>query len=401
MNTQRVILIDANIERRAVWRAHLRQIPSCRLVTDVGDMARAPTLIRAGRPDVVIIGHELPDSGGIHLARRLSHEMPGLPVIVLAATARCHDVVAALRAGVVDFLIDPSPHEVRSVLAGLMPVADDTPAGTGQVFAVFSPKGGTGQTSLAANTAIALHQETGRTVAVVDLNGRHGQLDLQLDVYPSCSWLEAVGRGLPWQQALHPHRSGITLVVASRSADAVPAEAVQHLLQTLSRRFDYIVVDADHRAPSGTLAALRSAVAALIPVRLDLGGLRAAQLALQIAQEQRVPAERLRLVTLGSGLPGGLSPAAISEILKHPIAFGLPDDPVVAAAAIDRGVPVQLAEPDSLLASGVRGLVRELAGLTPMVVPESGGLQGLKQWLKRLTSRSAARTGGPPSRAHR
>jgi pilus assembly protein CpaE len=401
MDIKRLILVDASPTRRALWCAHLQQIPFCRLVADVGDMGRAAAHVRDLHPDLVLIGHELPDSGAIHAARRLVAEMPGLPVVILADSAGRADVLQALRAGVQDFLIKPTPHEVRAVIARLTHVSPGELAGGGRVVTVFTPKGGTGQTSLAANVAIALHQETGRSVVVVDLNGRHGQLDLQLDLYPPCSWLEAIGKGLSWERALHPHRSGITLVSASRRAESVPADAVQHILQTLCRRFDYVVVDADHRSQPGTVSALRAAVITLVPVRLDLGGLRAAQLAVQIGLEQHLPADRLRLVTLGAGTPGGLTNEAVSEILKHAIACRLPDDPAGARAAIDRGVPVVLSEPDSPLAVGMRRLARDLAGLTPAAVPEGGGLHGLKLWLRRLTSRNGVRIAAQPSRGLR
>lgn len=403
MDSKRLILIDANADRRAAWRGHLQQIPFCRLMRDLGDMGRAPALVRDLRPDFVVVGHELPDSGGIHLARRLIHETPGLTVLVLADEARSEDVLQALRAGVRDFLVRPTPHELRAALSRLAHVpAFAEPTGEGRTIALFSPKGGTGQTSLAANIAIALQQESGKSVALVDLNGRAGQLDLHLDLYPPCSWLEAVGNGLPWERACHPHRSGPTLVVASRSADVVAPEAVQHLLPALSRRHAFVVTDVDHRPHAGAVTALKAAAAILVPVRLDLGGLRAAQLALQIAREHHIPLDRLRLLTIGSGTPGGLSPQAVADILKHTVAWRLPDEPAVAAAAIDRGVPVVLGDPHSGLALAVRRLARELAGLANDDVPAVGsGFQSLVDWWRRLTSRSVGRTDVRPSRVLR
>jgi pilus assembly protein CpaE len=403
MSSKRVILIDANADRRALWCGHLQQIPFCRLMRDIGDMARAPGLVREARPDFVIVGHELPDSGGIHLARRLIQDSPGLAVLVLADEARCEDVLQALRAGVRDFLVRPTPHELRATLSRLAHLpAFAEPTGGGRTIALFTPKGGTGQTSLAANVAIALQQESGKSVALVDLNGRSGQLDLHLDLYPPCSWLEAIGKGLPWERACHPHRSGTTLVVASRSADAVAPEAVQHLLPALARRHDFIVADVDHRPHAGAVAALRAAAAILVPVRLDLGGLRAAQLALQIAQEHHIPPDRLRLLTIGGGTPGGLSPQAVSDILKHDVAWRLPDEPALTTAAIDRGIPVVVGDPHSLLAQSVRRLARDLAGLANDEAPAgSGGLQSLRDWWRRFTSRSVGRTDARPSRVLR
>jgi pilus assembly protein CpaE len=403
MDSKRVILIDANAERRATWRGHLQQIPFCQLVRDVGEMGRVPALVREQRPDLVLIGHELPDSGGIHLARRLIQEAPGLAVLILADAARSEDVLQALRAGVREYLVRPTPHELRAALARLAHVpACAEPTGGGRLIALFTPKGGTGQTSLAANLAIALHQESRRSVGLVDLNGRAGQLDLHLDLYPPCSWLEAIGKGDSWEKACHPHRSGPSLVVASRCADAVAPEAVQHLLPAMARRFETIVADVDHRPTPGTIATLKAAAAVLIPVRLDLGGMRAAQLALQIAQEHHLPADRLHLVTIGAGTPGGLSPQAIGDILKHPVAWRLPDDTPLATAAIDRGVPLLVGEPGSSLAHAVRRMARDLAGLAHDEAPAGGGgLQGLKEWWRRITNRSVGRTDGRPSRVLR
>jgi pilus assembly protein CpaE len=403
MSSTRVILIDANPERRARWRGHLRQIPFCQVVGDVGDMGRAPAAVREQRPDIVLIGHELPDSGGIHLARRLIHDQPGLSVLILGDAGRGEDVLQALRAGVRDYLVRPTPHELRAVLARIAqpPVVAEAPGG-GRIISLFTPKGGTGQTCLAANIAIALHQETAKSVAVVDLNGRAGQLDLHLDLYPPCSWLEAIGKGQSIDKACHPHRSGTTLVVASRSADAVAPEAVQHLLPALARRHDFIVADVDHRPHPGAVAALQASWAILVPVRLDLGGLRAAQLALQIVREHRIPLERVRLLTIGGGSPGGLSPQAISDILKHPVAWRLPDESALTSAAIDRGVPLVLGDGSSPLALAVRRLSRDLAGLANDEAPaESGGLSSLKEWWRRITSRSVARTDARPSRVLR
>lgn len=403
MSSKRVILIDGNTDRRATWRSHLQLMPFCRLLRDSGDMARAPGVVRDLRPDVVVVGHELPDSGGIHLARRLIQDQPDLAVVVLADEGRSDDVLQALRAGVRDFLVRPTPHEMRAVLARLAhvpPLAE--PVGDGRTIALFTPKGGTGQTSLAANVAIALHQESQRSVALVDLNGRAGQLDLHLDLYPPCSWLEAIGSGLPWERACHPHRHGPTLVVASRSADVVAPEAVQHVLPALSRRHAFVVTDVDHRPHPGAVVALRAATAILVPVRLDLGGLRAAQLALQIAQEHHIPLARVRLVTIGGGTPGGLSPQAVSDILKHAVAWRLPDEPGLTAAAIDRGVPVVVGAPHTALAQSIRRLARDLAGLANDEAPAgSGGLLGLREWWRRVTSRNGGRIDARPSRALR
>lgn len=57
--------------------------------------------------DLVVVDLMLPGKSGMDILRELSHERPGLPVIVLTARGEIEDRVGGLDAGAVDYIVKP------------------------------------------------------------------------------------------------------------------------------------------------------------------------------------------------------------------------------------------------------------------------------------------------------
>ena len=110
---------------------------------------------------------------------------------MLTAEREIEQRVRGLRAGADDYLIKPFHQaellaRMKSLLARFAPregLVGRPPLG--RVAAFYGAKGGVGTTTIAINTAIALHRELGRKVCLVDGNLQFGDhrvfLDLGLD----------------------------------------------------------------------------------------------------------------------------------------------------------------------------------------------------------------------------
>ncbi len=121
-------------------------------------------------------------------------------------------------------------------------------ARTAAVVAFASGKGGTGKTTLAVNTAIALHQR-GRRVVIVDCDFGLANAHLLLGVNPERTLAHVLEGGLGVADAvvatahgpsLVPGGSGVTSLA---DLDERHMESLAHALQELSGRFDVVVLD--------------------------------------------------------------------------------------------------------------------------------------------------------------
>jgi two-component system nitrate/nitrite response regulator NarL len=75
------------------------------------------------RPDVCLVDVRLPDRDGIEVARELTKSAPAIAVVMLSASAEHDDLIDAIRAGAVGYLLkgmDPErlAHALRGVVEG-------------------------------------------------------------------------------------------------------------------------------------------------------------------------------------------------------------------------------------------------------------------------------------------
>jgi CheY-like chemotaxis protein len=95
--------------------ATLREITSFRLqllgheVVELGSGESALLWLSDRLPDVVVVGHYLPDMDGLDLVDRLSNDVrtSELPVMLLSPNAELEDVQKAFNAGTDEFLVTP------------------------------------------------------------------------------------------------------------------------------------------------------------------------------------------------------------------------------------------------------------------------------------------------------
>jgi DNA-binding NarL/FixJ family response regulator len=69
------------------------------------DGAQALRVIGAARPDVVVLDLQLPDTSGVEVTRALRAACPAVRVLVLSASGEQQDVLDAVKAGAVGYLL--------------------------------------------------------------------------------------------------------------------------------------------------------------------------------------------------------------------------------------------------------------------------------------------------------
>jgi DNA-binding NarL/FixJ family response regulator len=118
----RLIIADDH----APFRTGMRELLETRGFSVVGEARDGDEAVRqtlALAPDVVMMDLHMPGTSGVDATRRLALERPGLPIVMITASTADSDVLEALLAGALGYVLKGAPIEtivgaVRAALEG-------------------------------------------------------------------------------------------------------------------------------------------------------------------------------------------------------------------------------------------------------------------------------------------
>jgi pilus assembly protein CpaE len=343
-------------------------------------------------PALVLLDVTLPKLDGYHVAGRIREsESAGshVPIIMLTAEKDVEQKVRGLRAGADDFMVKPFHQaellaRMKSLLArygGAPGSGGASNAPLGRLLAFYGAKGGVGATTLAINTAIALHQ-AGRRVVLVDSVLQFGDhrvfLDLGNDRKSISELVTAPGIDVDLvKSVLVRHDSGVELLLAPitpEEGDLVHEDRMTHILATLRTMFDYVVVDVDKRLGDVSLSILDHADQTLIVMTADLSCLKNVRLVLEALNRVGFEAARVKLVLNRSNAFTGISPQAAESALKRTFEHRISNEYRTAISAQNTGSPFSHDKGDGALAREVAAMAAGIeASLSPAATATASG----------------------------
>jgi len=355
------------------------------------------------QPDIVLTDVNMPVMDGIQLTETLASELPTSPVIIMSVQGERDYLRRAMQAGAREFLIKPFSHDelvaaIRRVyqleqkkgtfLAKAAPAQPDTPAvprGTGpaEVILVFSGKGGVGKSLIATNLAVALAEQAGGRVALVDLDLQFGDIGVMLNLDHSRSITELVdgSSGIDDEsvgEVLATGPSGIKVLLAPISpelADLVTAEHVRAVIAELRRTFDYVIVDSASHLTEFNLEVIELAQRVLVVTALTIPAIKDAKLTLKVLESLSVDPETIMLVVNRVDGYADFNQESIEQSLRSPVAVQIPHEPRIIGDAITRGLPFVTAHPEAEVSRALRELVARIVperAMATAAAPDSG-----------------------------
>jgi pilus assembly protein CpaE len=227
------------------------------------------------------------------------------------------------------------------------------------VLTVFSAKGGCGASLIATNLALALAYSA--PTLLLDLHGQEGTDDLLLDLRSPHAWpellpvaAELTDRHIELVGSRHPE--GLVMLAAPASGiDPRPVREIRSLLEALSRRYAWVIVDAPSGAWSPAPAELSDTL--LLVTTADPPALRCAKRLLQARPQGVHGRVGLVLNQFGRGQPASASEVAAS--LDCPLLATVPVDPRGVGYQVNFGRPCAL-DRQSPLGRTVVALARRL-----------------------------------------
>ncbi len=309
------------------------------------------------RPEVLILGPDVPIEDALRLATVFDVQLPELSVI-LVGEPDPEFVLLAMRAGIRDILSPASdPAQIRVLLeracqsytsrtrATAVQQTESKPKGL--VIGVFSPKGGVGKTTIATNIAIGLGQVAPMGVVIVDLDLQFGDVASGLYLNPEHTVTDAVSASasqdsLVLKAFLTVHPSSIYALCAPRTpveADDITPRQVSRLIEQLAEQFQYVVVDTAPGLPEVGLAAMEQCTDVVWVTAMDVPSIRGLRSGLEILRRLDLLPDTRHVVLNMADAKSGLSVQDVEATIGAPVDVSIPRSKAVAYST-NRGIPV-------------------------------------------------------------
>ena len=378
----RILIVDDVPESRDSVGKLLRFEPDMEVIGVAGEGQEAIQKAAQLNPDIILMDINMPTMDGITAAGIISQQTPNAAVIMMSVQNEADYLRRSMQAGAREFLVKPfslddlvrsirSVNENRRFVTPAQSTAQLQPASSpsgerGQIICAFSPKGGTGCSTVVANLAVATKLATKKRVALCDGDLVFGDqaVLLNLPVNKTITDLSSNIRQLDedlLSDVMVTHSSGVKVLLAPptpQQAETITAEHMRLILQTMVNAYDYVFVDLRASFDDVTLAAMDLADLVFLVIRGELTSLKNARLYLEVADLLGYSGDKVRLVLNQANAAASIPADAIADNLRRPVDAQLVDDPRTVAKSVNDGVPYVITAPDSRLARDIQTLVQ-------------------------------------------
>ena len=389
---KKILVLDRSEELAEQVRAVTTDFPSAPEVVSCTKIGSVDHVQEHDGPfSVLVAGPSLGTRAGLRRLAALHREIPDTQFIV----AFTHEPDATLReivqVGAVDLVDYPADDmslraslkralEIErvprtSAAPAVAAVTQEEPVNrSARIFTVCSATGGCGKTFYATNMALYLARQSGGRVALVDLDLQFGEITTALRLQPNYTIADVLRHDAEDEEVdidthiedfLVEYDSTFWALPAPKDpaeADRITPAELTVLLESLKKRFDYIVVDTPTALAETVLAAFDLSEHLFVMTTLDLPSVRNLGMFLQTLQKLRIPTDNVSLVMNKVEKDVGIDVEQIVKLFPQGFRSTLPYAKEVSRS-VNLGKPILAASPESdvarRIASGLHDFLPE------------------------------------------
>lgn len=387
MNKMKLILLaDTESDRQNIMGI-LKNIDYVNVIGDYIDEDAAWDSLERSSAEIMLLGAGV-NGEGYAFAERISAIHADLGIIMLESELLEETMHNALFSGAKDVLVKPlEPEKVASAIYRIHQLSERKAAlqnnnvnkkvrkrDLGQVYTVFSTKGGVGKTFVSINLAASLAKKQDARVVLLDLDLDFGNAALALNLYPKFTISDVVDdiRNIDSdliESYLMPHESGIKVLPANlqqQMNDYMNAEHIRIILESLRESFDYIVVDMPARFVDKVMPALALADTLLVVTTPEISSVRNVKALLATLMDLNFPQSKVKIILNKEQIRGDIKQKDIELTLNKKVDATIGFDYQKVLSSLNRGIPLVSEYPKNVVSKNIEKLCRRIVQDEPL-----------------------------------
>jgi len=389
----RVLIVDDIAETRETVRRLLQFDTTIEVLGGAQSGLEAIAQCEQLKPDVVLMDINMPDMNGIEATEAIRKKTPFSQVIILSVQDDPGYYRKAMLAGARDFISKPpmideltaaihragamAQEEKNKLIAypggsgktGSLPYSS-MPMALGKIVVIYSPKGGTGCTTIATNLAAALQGENSN-VALVDASLLYGDVPVFLNEQPKNSIIDLSVRADDLDpetvaaSLLQPKNVSYKILAPPPSPDLVDrvnGDQLVKLLNLMRQSFQYILIDTSSYLSDVVQSALSTSDVIVLVTTPDIASIKNCSQFLNLADMSGIERDRIVFVLNRFDRNMHIDPAKVGNRLNQPVNLTIPMDEAYVIRSINKGVPLFIenrTHPVSMSIQKLASLVKE------------------------------------------
>ncbi len=371
----RVLIVDDIAETRENIRKLLQFETSVDVVGAARTGKEAIELVSELQPHVVLMDINMPDMDGIVATEAIRQKIPWTQIVVLSVQSDANYMRRAMLAGARDFLTKPpaiddlisairragtmAVEEKEKVSAGGLTFSPSRGskmsmpsvfANEGSVITVYSPKGGTGCSTVAANLAISLQNDDSQVI-IVDANLQFGDTAIFFNeqgknhVGDLTIRVDELDPEVVEEVVITHATSGVKILASPprpEMADEITDDQFIKLLDYLKKLYAYVIIDTSSDLNDLTLAALENAAMVVLITTQDIPAIANSRTFLDVSTALGLPPDSIIFIMNRYDKRINITPEKIGDNFKKQIEAIIPLDSRTVIPSVNRGVPFML-----------------------------------------------------------
>ena len=377
----RIIVADDTEETRQLVGRYLEFNDRFELVGTAENGEEAIERVEALMPDIVLMDINMPKMNGLEATEYIANHFPQIIVIIMSVQSEVDYMKKAMVSGAKEYIIKPfgiddlnqtiiSTYDKVKDRVQMSPVIEQVTSmnGSSHVIAMFSSKGGVGKSVIATNLAYALSQATKEKVALLDFDLQFGDLGMIMNIKPKVTITEMADDQMSGDiEGISNYMISMTetldVLLAPRKpeyAEYISEKHIKEIIETLRKKYKYIIVDTATNFEDTTLAVLDSADRIYYLATMDLLAIKNTKLGLEVMQSLRYSQEKVR-VLINRDVKSGIHTSDVEKILNYKIEALLAEEAKVLLKSVNQGIPVVVSSSrGSKFAKGIHKLAKEV-----------------------------------------